>query len=434
MAKLWRIRTKYQTWLDMELAVLKARAIHGEISMKVYQQIKKYARFSVKRILDLDEVFDQETNAFVVCVQESLARKGLSKIAGEFHGKLTSNDKIDTTHMILLGQAADLILVEYRALARHLHDLAKKHKWTLQMADTHGQPAKPSTFGHIVLDFTALIERRVDAIELARDKYLKVGKVSGAVGNFIGINPKVEETALGILGLSPTKVSVQIIERDRHAEFMNALALAATSVERIAITFWVLMHGLIDELSEARKPGKRDSSSMPHKKNPSHTERLWGLPRVVRACASIAQENIANVGYRTLNHSGPERLIFPIGTSYAHFIGREAKELVQGLEVHVDKMKLHLDQALDVWVSQDVRNALIDQGVSVDDAYLYTQHACFKALEQKPPLLNVLKKLPLSKTDKRTALNIIGADLLTSFFDPKARIEQGIEHIFRTEA
>lgn len=430
MRTLWgREETKFEFWLKVELAILRARARLGNLSPEALSAISKNASFTVARIKELEAEFEHDMSAFVVTVQESLTAAGVGEFAPELHKGVTSYDIEDPALVLMLREANALVLEELRKLKGALLQKAKEHQRTLMIARTHGQYAEPTTFGQLLLVYAEAVQRSIVRLEQAE---LNEGKISGAVGTYAGMNPKIEYLALTDLGLAPARAETQILQRDRHASYLAGLAVAAATIEQMCRTFWEMMRSDTHELEEPRSERQRGSSAMSHKKNPILTERLMGLARLIRGHAHTAMENVATPEGRDISQSSVERHIFPDATSLVHYMASRAANLVTRLVVFKDRMRDNLEnRTRGVWATQQVRIALMDTGVPYDTAYVYTQQAAFNAVERYVHMRRMLSKMSISKEDPRTARNILGEERLAKCFDADAYLQEGISVIFR---
>ncbi len=429
MRHLWlREETKFEFWLKVELAILKARVQLGDLSIEAFNAISKNASFTVARVNALEAEFDQDMIAFVVTVQESLAAAGVGKFAPELHKGVTSYDVEDPALILMLREANTLVLEELRRLRDALAQKAREHQWTLMIARTHGQYAEPTTFGQLLLVYAEAVQRSIARLEQAE---FKEGKISGAVGTYAGINPEIEYLALRELGLAPARAETQILQRDRHAAYLADLAVAAATIEQMCRTFWEMMRSDAHELEEPRSERQRGSSAMSHKKNPILTERLMGLARLIRGYAHTAMENVATPEGRDISQSSVERHIFPDATALVHYMAARATNLVARLVVFKDRMRDNLENRTHgVWATQQVRIALMDAGIPYDAAYVYTQQAAFNAVERDAHMQEVLSGMPIFREDPRTAKDILGEGKLVRCFDADAYVRQGISVIF----
>lgn len=430
MRDLWRPEAKFDYWLTVELAILWARVKLGRLSQEVFQLIRRHASFTVTRIEELEKRFDHDMIAFVETVREVLVQAGAPReVAEELHKNHTSYDIEDPATMLQLGKAGELILERLKALSGALLRKAHAIKTIWKIAPTHGQYAEPSTLGHLLLVFKAEIDRAVDHLNYVLETNIRFGKMSGANGTYAGLDPEEERLACECLGLQPALVATQILQRDRHARFMSALTTAAGSIEQMAATLWLMMRSSEREVQEPRKREQRGSSAMPFKINPILTERLMGMPRLMRGYEVAAQENIAVLEWRDISQSSVERVIFPDATSLLHYMADKATKLIDGLVLFPANMARNLERTLGVWAGQRVRYALVKQGVPDNDAYLLIQRVSFRAVNEDSHLVAVLRQEPISEHDKRTAREVLGGDL-DRLFSIDDYIQAGIDVIY----
>lgn len=432
---LWSEEEKFSTWLKVELAFLRARAETGDLNQSDYRMIEKHASFDINRINELEAEIQHDMIAFVMSIQESLEKAGVGQLKEEFHKRLTSYDIEDPALVLMLRESALLIHGQLVYFQQSLKTLALKHKLSLMITSTHGQFAEPGTFGELVLVYYEQATRNMRRLERVIDEELSEGKISGAVGNYSGIDPKLERLALSYLDLKPAAAETQILQRDRHATYMSVLAIISSSIQQMAETFWIRMHSMVGELQEGRKPKQRGSSAMPQKRNPILTEKLKGMARLVRANLQASLENIATPEWRDISQSNVERHIFPDATSQTFHMLLGATRLVDNLVVNEKRMAENLFvNSLGVWATQRVRNAMMDAGVEYNVAYEYTQKCAFLATDNRLHLLTYLKSLPLSGLDESTAEDVLGVKVLDNFFDPVACVKslrKGLNKMFR---
>ena len=432
MAQLWlREETKYECWLSIEVAFLSARAKHGDIGAEVPDLVMRNAKIDLTRMKEIEDEVGHDMIAFVKMIQESLVAAGLGQYKERFHELLTSYNTEDPAMVLMLRAALDYILDEMTKLKEALVARAFEHKHTYMIMRTHGQFAEPSTFGHLLLVFASALGRSLSRIEHCLETELIHGNISGAVGSYGEIDPALEEAALAEVGLRPARAETQILQRDRHAEVLSVLAIAASSIEQMMRTFWEMCRSDVGELQEPRKKKQRGSSAMAHKKNPIGIEQLMGLPRLLRGYAHAAMENIATPEGRDISQSSVERHIFPDATSLLHYMAYRATKIVEGLVVFPERMKHNLMiQTHGTWAGQPVRTALMRAGVDYDTAYEYVQTASFQAIDRGIDLSICLSDLPLSEADARNGLGILGPEIMAKCFDPAEYVGRGIEHIF----
>lgn len=376
MARIWSEEAKFKRWLDIEIAVCKALADTGEIPERAAAEIAEKASFDIKRIKEIEEVTRHDMLAFVESVSE-----GLGELSSYFHRGLTSSDVKDTSLSLALKQACNLILKEMEILTVAIASQALKHKHTVMIGRTHGVHAEPITFGLKLAVWYEELKRHQERLRKVREE-VAVGKISGAVGTYANISPRVEKVACKHLGLKPVKISTQIIQRDRHASYLNTLALVASSLEKFATEIRNLQRTDILEVEEAFRKGQKGSSAMPHKKNPIVSERISGLARVVRANAQAGMENINLWHERDLSHSSVERIIIPDSSELVYYMIRKFTSVINNLQVNREKMRENLASTGGLIFSQKVMLALADSGLAREKAYEITQRNALKTWEE----------------------------------------------------
>ncbi len=383
MSQLWSEHTKFEYWLLVEQSVAYAQAELGIIPKSLYPKLKK-AKIDVKAISEIEEAVQHDVIAFLKSIE-----KPLGNDAKYLHFGLTSYDIVDTALALRCLIGCDYILAALKDLAQTTRQLALKHKYTLMMGRTHGIHAQPITFGLKCLSWYQEIIRNILRLQNCQ-KNLGYGKISGAVGVYTEINPKVEELALKRLGLKPEPVSTQVIPRDRYAELLNTLAIIASGLERIATEIRNLQRSEIDEASEPFKAEQQGSSAMPHKKNPIICERICSLARIVRSFAQVGLENIPLWHERDLTNSANERIVIPGGFNLVHYMLLKLNGVIKGLKVYPDKMKENIDKSKEQFFSQGLMIALINKGVSRDRAYKITQKLAFEAKTRDESLSKIV--------------------------------------------
>lgn len=391
MAKIWEPENKFQKWLDVEIAACEAWTKLGKIPPKSLSIIKKRAKFNISRIDKIEKTVKHDVIAFLTSVAEHIGPE-----ARYIHKGLTSSDILDTSLAILIREAADLIISDIKALRSVLKTNAYKYKNTLQMGRSHGIHAEPTTFG---LKFALWYEemgRNLSRLKTARDT-INYGKFSGPVGTFSSIPPFIERYACKKLGLKPTSISTQIIQRDRHAEFMNALALIATTIERIALEIRHLQRTEVLETEEPFQEGQKGSSAMPHKRNPVGCENLCGLARVVRSNTSAAMENIPLWHERDISHSSVERIIIPDSTILIDYMLARLTGILKGLHVYPERMRENINKSYGLYCSQRFLLHLVEKGLRRNNAYRLVQKKAMQSWKQRRDFKELLKKDPLIK-------------------------------------
>ncbi len=373
MGAVWTDENKYKKWLAVELAVCEAWARLGRIPKSALRVIQAKAAFSVEKIDEIEKVVKHDMIAFLTSVAENVGPQSRF-----IHVGLTSYDIVDTALSLLIKESLDKILAQTRDLQRLLRREALKYKRTVCIGRTHGVHAEPVTFGFKILVWYEEIKRHIARLERARE-VISVGRISGSVGTYIHLDPRVEVMALRKLRLSPAKVSTQVLQRDRHAEVLSVLALLATSIEKFAIEIRHLQRTEVLEVEEPFTQGQKGSSSMPHKKNPVRCERISGLARLVRANAQVGLENIALWHERDISHSSAERIVFPDSFIVTDFLLAEIVDIIKNWSVHRDRMTSNIDATRGLIFSQSVLLALTKNGMTREDAYQVVQRNSLKA-------------------------------------------------------
>lgn len=373
MGRLWTEQFKYQTWLDVEIAVCEAQAELGYIPQAAVEQIKSKASFTPERIAQIEAEVRHDMIAFLTNVNEYVGEAGR-----HIHLGLTSSDVLDTALALQLVSSLNIIQTQVEALVQAIRYQAQQHRYTIMAGRTHGIHAEPITFGFKLAGWLAEVLRHRDRI-LLLSQNIAVGKISGAVGTYANVDPQIEAIACQKLGLNPDCASTQVISRDRHAEFVQVLALLTASLERFAVEIRNLQRTDVLEVEEFFAPGQKGSSAMPHKRNPIRSERLTGMARVVRGYAVTALENVALWHERDISHSASERVILPDSCILTHFMLVEMIDLVKNLLVHPHNMERNLNCYGGVVFSQQVLLALVGKGLSREAAYAITQKHAHQA-------------------------------------------------------
>jgi adenylosuccinate lyase len=377
MAALWSPETKFATWLEIELLAAEAQARLGIIPEGAAGRLRERAR--VTSVARIDEIEERETRHDVVAFLRVVGET-VGDDARFLHLGLGSSDVVDTALSVLMVRAADVIAGSLTRLHHALGTLANAHRDTLMAGRTHGVHAEPVTFGLKVALWYAEVGRGLERLRRARAA-ICVGKISGEVGTFAHIPPEVEAFVCERLGLAPAPASSQVLQRDRHAEYLSHLAVVAGTLEKIATEIRHLARTEIREVEEPFREGQTGSSAMPHKRNPIICERVAGLARVVRAHAGAALENIALWGERDITHSSVERVIIPDATSLVDYMARKLTGVIEGLRVYPDRMRENLERTGGLVFSHRVLLALIERGQSREEAYRIVQSAAMQAWE-----------------------------------------------------
>jgi adenylosuccinate lyase len=383
MKKVWSDKNKFDQWLKVEIAVCEAWAELGEIPKKDIAKIRK-ASYNLKRVAEFLKVTHHDMTAFLNSVAESLGAE--SRFV---HLGLTSSDVMDTALGLQLTQATDILADDVAELISVLQSKAVEHKYTIMMGRTHGVHAEPTTFGLKMALWAEEMKRNAHRLAEAR-KNISVGKISGAVGTYATVPPQVEKIACAKLGLAPAPISSQIIQRDRHAQFVTTLAIIASSLEKFATEIRSLQRTEVQEVEEPFEAGQTGSSAMPHKRNPELCERICGLARLVRGYALTSLENIALWHERDISHSSTERIILPDSCLALDYMLSLFTSIMKGLKVDTENMRRNIELTQGLIFSQRVLLALIDKGLSREEAYKIVQDHAMKAWGQKKSFLNLL--------------------------------------------
>ncbi len=373
MGTLWTNEYKLKTWLQVEVAVCEAQAELGYIPKDAVAEIKAKAKFDEARVLEIEKEVRHDVIAFLTNVNEYVGDAGRY-----IHLGMTSSDVLDTALALQMVASLDLILSCVEELIQAIRYQAQQHRYTVMVGRSHGIHAEPMTFGFKLAGWLAEMFRNRDRLLQARQE-IAVGQISGAVGTYANIEPRVEAIACQKLGLEPDTASTQVISRDRHANFMNQLAVLAASLERFAVEIRNLQRTDVLEVEEFFSKGQKGSSAMPHKRNPIRSERLTGMARLVRGNAMAALENVALWHERDISHSSVERVALPDSCILAHFMLRETISLVKNLLVYPENMKRNMNVYGGVIFSQRVLLALVEKGLTREDAYRLVQGCAHQA-------------------------------------------------------
>lgn len=421
MAAVWTDHARMQTWLEVEIAVCEAWAELGEIPWEAVEEIKAKAAFDVARVLEIEEVTHHDVIAFLTNVAEHVG--DASKY---IHFGMTSSDMLDTALALQIKRAGALLLEQARLLGRACRRRALEHRDTIMIGRSHGVHAEPITFGMILGLWAFEVLRGIERLERATAQ-AAVGKISGAVGTYANIDPRVEQIVMAKLGLGAEPISTQVVQRDRHAEFLAALALLATTIEKIAVQVRHYQRTEVLEAEEYFAPGQKGSSAMPHKRNPIISERLAGQARVIRGNMVAAFEDVALWHERDISHSSVERVILPDSTILLHYMLKKAVWLVEKLLVYPDNMRANLERSFGLIHSQQVLLALIQAGCLREEAYALVQRSAMRAWQEKRPFKALLLADP-EVTGRLTA------EALEAAFDPSYAL-RNMDAIFeRVEA
>ncbi len=388
MGALWSEQSKFQKWLDVEIAVCEVHAEMGTIPNEALEQIKARAKFSVERINEIEKTTNHDVIAFTTNLAENIGE------ASRFvHYGLTSSDVVDTANALLLRDACDLLQEKVEALMEVLQRRAFEFKDTPQIGRTHGIHAEPTSFGLTFALWYDEMRRNRKRLKRAR-KGVAVGKISGAVGAFALLDPVVEEKVCERLGLRYAAVSTQIIQRDTYAEFLSTLAIIASSLDKFALN---VRHWQRTEVSEAQERftvGQKGSSAMPHKRNPIISERICGMARVVRANSLVGLENVALWHERDISHSSAERVVLPDSSIALDYMLHKATSLIDGLIVHPARMLQNLQATRGLVFSGQLLLALTQKGISRETAYEWVQRNAMRVWDENENFEELLRNDP----------------------------------------
>jgi len=406
LREVWSDRRRFELWLQIEILACEAWSDLGQVPAEALPRIRT-ATFDVDRIKDVEARVGHDVIAFLTVVGESVGQPEARYI----HLGLTSSDVVDTAFALQLRESGQIVVEDLGRLRDTAAELALRHRRTVMVGRSHGVHAEPITFGFKVAGWVAELDRAVARLEAAIDE-VSTGQLSGPVGTHASVDPRVEEHVCRALGLSVDPVSTQVVSRDRHSMYMNALGVAAGSLERIALEIRHLQRTEVAETLEPFGAEQKGSSAMPHKRNPVLTERVCGLARVVRGYATTAMENIALWHERDISHSSAERVIFPDACCLVDFMATDLTTVLAGLEVHPERMARNLDASGGVVFSQPVLLALVESGMSREDAYRVVQSAALRAVNGEGGFRANLEADP-------SVMARIG-DRMDAVFDPQA--------------
>ena len=373
MKSIWSEENKFRKWLEVELAACDAWKTLGKIPETSLRKIKKDAKFSVKRILEIEKTVDHDVIAFLTNVAEHVGPDSRF-----IHMGMTSSDVVDTALSLLMRESAQLIIADIKDLIRALKAKAKQYKRTVMIGRTHGIHAEPTTFGLKMALYYEEMKRNLERMTRAME-IVSVGKFSGAVGTYSNIEPKVEELACKKLGIKRVEVATQVIQRDRHAEYLTTIAIVAATLEKIATEIRNLQRTEIQEAEEPFKQGQKGSSAMPHKRNPITCERIAGLARVLRSNALVSLENVALWHERDITHSSTERIILPDSSILIDYMLQTLTRIIDNIVVYPENMKKNLDKTQGLIFSQRLLLMLVGKGMKREDAYSIVQANAMKS-------------------------------------------------------
>lgn len=417
MGKIWEDEFKYKTWLQIEILACEARAQLGQIPNEDVEVIKSKANFDVKKILEIEETTQHDVIAFLTNVAEYVGPE-----SRHIHYGMTSSDILDTTLSFQMKTAGELLLKQLVQLKNSLKVRAIEHKNTLCIGRTHGIHAEPTTMGLKFALWYEEIKRNILRLEAAIEN-IAVGQISGAVGTFDHLSPKVEEFVCEKMGLKPAPISTQVIQRDRHAEYLSAIAITGATLEKITTEIRHLQKTEVLEAEEFFSKGQKGSSAMPHKRNPIICERIAGMARLLRSNLIAALENIALWHERDISHSSVERVIIPDSTILLDYMLAKSISLIDNLIVYPENMLENLNKTRGLVFSQKVLLKLTEVGASREEAYKIVQNSAMLVWRDKSK--NLLNEL----LERGDVLNFLTEVELRTIFDDK-KVLQNIDYIF----
>jgi len=373
MAKIWSEENKFRKMAEVEILACEAMAKYGIIPKKAYRNIKRKAGFSVERIKEIEKETNHDVVAFIMNLSENIGED-----ARYLHLGLTSSDVLDTALSVMMCEAADLIIDDLERLADALKKKARRFKYTVMIGRSHGVHAEPITFGLKMALFYCEVLRDIERVRRARET-VRVGKISGAVGTYANVDPRIEAYVCRMGNLKPAKVSTQILQRDRHAEYMAELAVVGSSLDKFAVELRSLQRTEINEVEEFFSSAQTGSSAMPHKKNPITCERISGMARILRGNAQVALENVTLWHERDISHSSAERVILPDSTIVLDYMIVKFTDIIKNLTVHPENMLDNIQLSKGIIFSQRLLLELIKKGLTRIEAYNIVQRSAMMA-------------------------------------------------------
>lgn len=416
MGRIWSDERKYEAWLQVELAAVDAMARAGIVPAEAARDLRARAAFDVGRIEEIERTTQHDLIAFTTAVAERVGPP-----ARWLHFGLTSSDVIDTAQAIQMREACDLVLQGLGALMDAVRARAGEHRRTPMIGRTHGVHAEPMTFGLKLALWYAELGRGVERVRRARER-VSVGKLSGAVGTYAHLPPAIESEVCRALGLTPAAVASQVIQRDRHAELLCALAITGSSLEKFALEIRGLQRTEIGEVEEPFGKGQKGSSAMPHKRNPIGCEQIVGLARLLRANAMAALENNALWHERDISHSSVERIVLPDSFIALDHMLRRFTRIVAGMVVYPERMRENLFRSHGVVFSGTVLLELARRGVSREEAYEWVQRNALRAVDERRDFKALLSADP-------DVSRVLGADDIDRAFDLDEQLRH-VDHVF----
>ncbi len=416
MGRIWSDQRRYETWLLVESAAADAMASAGIVPQEAARDIRERGAFDISRIEEIEQVTQHDVIAFTTAVAEKVGPS-----ARWMHFGMTSSDVIDTAQALQMREACDVILRDLHALGDAIRDRAFEHRLTPMIGRTHGVHAEPMTLGLKLALWYAEVGRQVERVRRARAT-VSVGKLSGAVGTFAHLPPSIEADVCKRLDLEPAPVASQVIQRDRHAELLSALAITAASLEKFALEIRGLQKTEIGEIEEPFAKGQKGSSAMPHKRNPVGCEQIVGLARLIRGNCHAGFENIALWHERDISHSSVERVILPDSFIAVDHMLRRMTRIVRGMVVYPERMRENLERSRGVVFSGSVLLELARKGISREQAYEWVQRNAMRSFQEQKDF----KKLLLADSD---VTNVLPPAEIERAFDLSEQFRY-VDHVF----
>jgi len=420
MGRIWSDQRRYETWLAVETAAADAMAAAGIVPPEAARDIRERGAFDIARIDEIEQTTQHDVIAFTTAVAEKVGPS-----ARWLHFGMTSSDVIDTAQALQMREACDLLLNDLDALGEAIRDRASEHRRTPMIGRTHGVHAEPMTFGLKLALWYSELQRDLDRMLRARDA-VAVGKLSGAVGTFAHLDPSIEARACGRLGLEAAPVSSQVIQRDRHAELLSAIAIAGASLETFALEIRGLQKTEIGEVEEPFGKGQKGSSAMPHKRNPIGCEQIVGMARLLRANAGAALENVALWHERDISHSSVERVILPDSFIALDHMLRRFTRIVRGMVVYPDRMLENLQRSRGVVFSGTVLLELARRGISREQAYEWVQRNAMRSFHERRDF----KALLLADADVMRVLTAADIEKAFDLHDQLRNVDAVMDRVF----
>ncbi|NOX36839.1 MAG: adenylosuccinate lyase [Calditrichaeota bacterium] len=386
IGQIWSEENKFRIWLEIEILACEAQAKLGRIPESAVQEIRQKARFDVQRIQEIEARTHHDVIAFLTNVAEYVG-----EAARYIHYGMTSSDVLDTALAVQMKQAGERIQEKLAILVDRVRQQARAHRHTLMVGRTHGVHAEPITFGFKLAVWFAELQRHQERLKAAIQR-VSVGKISGAVGTFDHLDPFVEAYVCEKLGLQPAPISTQILQRDRHAEYVAVLAQLAATLEKMAVEIRHLQRTEVLEVEEPFRRGQKGSSAMPHKRNPILSERISGLARLLRGHVTAALENVALWHERDISHSSVERVILPDATITVYYMLEKMRQIIEDMVVYPERMQANLEKSRGLIFSQAILLNLIDKGLSREEAYRLVQRNAMQSWEEGGDFVALIKE------------------------------------------